>query len=184
MGSKLNLGNGSSVIAFLKGQHQEIKELFAKVFDAEGEARAESFYELRRLMSRHEAAEEQIVHPTARSVLPNGVEMIAKRLDEEEEAKRSLVELESLDVSSPDFEAKLRELQGAVLAHAKSEEIEEFDRLAAALDEKQLYRMRTEVETAEAEAPTRPHPGAKQSKPARAVTAMADRARDVLSGKS
>ena len=44
------------VIAFLKEQHEQIKELFARVKATEGQAKQEAFYSLRRLLAIHEPA--------------------------------------------------------------------------------------------------------------------------------
>ena len=115
--------------------------------------------ELRALLAVHETAEEEIVHPVARRTLANGDAVVRMRLHEENEAKKVLGELEKLDVGSSEFEAKLTQLRDAVLAHAESEEKEEFDKLGQELEPKELQRMRKAAELAEAVAPTRPHAG-------------------------
>ncbi len=140
------------VIGFLKGQHELIKGLFERVLAAEGGERAAVFSQLKDLMSAHEAAEEEIVHPAAERVLSGGPTEVAARVKEEIEAKAALEVLQNLDVTSGEFEAKFRTLQKAVLAHAKSEEKEEFDKLAKRLDDKQLKDMRKAVQAVEAEA--------------------------------
>jgi len=178
------IGSGQDVIAFLKGQHERIKALFQNVIASTGEARKSAFIELRRMLAVHETAEEEIVHPTARRALPNGEAVIAARLNEEHDAKKVLTDLESLDVQSPEFEAKFRTLQTAVLAHAQAEEREEFDKLATKLDDARLQRMRKAVEFAEKVAPTHPHAGVETMTAnllAGPFAAMMDRARDAIS---
>jgi len=140
------------VIGFLKGQHEQIKGLFENVVAARGAKREKIFVELKSLLSAHEAAEEKVVHPEAKQTLPGGPAEVAARVGEETEAKKALAALSQLDVSSDEFETKIRKLQGAVLAHAKSEEKEEFDKLADKLDEKKLKDMRKAVEAVEADA--------------------------------
>jgi hemerythrin superfamily protein len=176
------------VVAYLKGQHEQIKALFGKVLNARGTERASAFYELRRLMAIHETAEEEVVHPAARRALMSvGDSIVSARLREEHKAKVALVELESLDTASAAFETKLRALQTDVLAHAESEEREEFSKLGEALTSKHLERMRTVAEFAEMMAPTRPHPGVESAAANMLLgpfAAMVDRARDLLTGKS
>jgi hypothetical protein len=177
---------GTDVIAFLKEQHQEVKDAFTRVTTVRGEERARAFSALRRLMAVHETAEEEIVHPAARKALVDGPRIVDARLREEKAAKTALAELEKLDCDSMEFETKLEALQAAVLAHAEAEESEEFARLGEKLDPSRLERMRTAVKFAESVAPTRPHPGV-ESKVANVLVgpfaAMIDRSRDALSSK-
>lgn len=52
------------------------------------------------MLAVHETAEEEIVHPAARRALPDGEAIVKARLQEENEAKKALAELERLDCSS------------------------------------------------------------------------------------
>jgi hemerythrin superfamily protein len=181
------IGTAQDVISFLKQQHKEVKALFSAVTSARGEERAKAFYELRRLLAVHETAEEEIVHPAARRELPDGEAIIEARLREENEAKQMLTELENLDVDSNEFSTKLTALEKDVIAHAESEEREEFARLGAKMEPERLERMRKAVELAEAVAPTRPHAGIESAVAnlfAGPFASMMDRVRDEVSGKA
>jgi len=180
------IGNGRDVVSFLQGQHNQIKTLFESVISSTGEQRSKAFYDLRRLLAVHETAEEEIVHPAARRALPDGEAVVAARLREENQAKKVLGDLEKLDVSSAEFLAQIRTLQAAVLAHAESEEREEFSRLADHIEPGRLETMRKAAEIAEAVAPTRPHAGVESAIAnmlAGPFASMVDRTRDALSGK-
>jgi hemerythrin superfamily protein len=187
MGTKSQMATGRDVVAYLKNQHEQIKGLFAQVIAATGEERKRVFYDLRSLMAVHETAEEQIVHPVAAKKLgPAGATAVDARLAEERKAKLALIALEQLDVTSEEFETKIRALQGDVLAHAQSEEREEFDKLGEALDSTHLARMKKAVELVEAVAPTRPHPGIESPLANMFVGPFAsviDRTRDALTMK-
>jgi hemerythrin superfamily protein len=180
------IDNGKDVVLYLKGQHARIKGLFETVLTTRGKAREEAFANLRRLMAVHETAEEEVVHPAARRALPDGDAIVTARLREENAAKTALSAIEKLEPGSAEFESQLRMLQSNVLAHAESEEKEEFDKLGELLDSAKLQRMRTAVEMAERFAPTHPHPGV-ESQAANLLggpfAAMMDRARDALSAK-
>jgi hemerythrin superfamily protein len=152
MNDHSNRSSSPDVIDFLKAQHQEIKSLFEAVISSSGSERLNSFAHLKRLMAAHEAAEEKIVHPTAQVTIAGGKAEVAARTKEENEAKKALAELALLDVASPEFETKIRSLQRNVLAHAQSEEKEEFDELKNKLDEPTLKRMEVAAERAEAKA--------------------------------
>ncbi|HEY1957275.1 MAG TPA: hemerythrin domain-containing protein [Polyangiaceae bacterium] len=178
------IGNGTDVVSFLKAQHEQVKLMFQGVLSAHGDLRTKAFNELRRTLAVHETAEEEIIHPAARRVIANGDALVAARLKEENEAKKALAALEKLDVDSDEFEQQFKGLQAAVIAHAESEEREEFSKLATTMDEKRLQQMRKAAEFAEKVAPTRPHPGLGESATANMLAgpfaSMLDRARDAI----
>jgi hypothetical protein len=179
--------SGQDVITFLTGQHQQIKDLFRQVAESEGEQRSDAFTALRRLLAVHETAEEQIVHPRARSVLPDGDAVVGARLQEENKGKQTLSRLEDLDTSSTEFETLFQELRADVLLHAAAEESEEFGQLAAQLAPDQLEKMGKAAKVAESMAPTRPHPGVESAAAntlAGPFASMLDRVRDALTGKT
>jgi hemerythrin superfamily protein len=185
MGTMNDFKTGDDVVTYLKQQHKQVKAMLTKVLESTGKKREAAFGDLRRMLAIHETAEEEIVHPAARS-LPGGDAEVAARLKEENGAKKALIVLEKLDVDSAEFETKFRALQADVLAHAESEEKLEFDRLGSKLDPAQLKRMKKAVELAESVAPTHVHPGMESAAAnflAGPFVAMVDRTRDALSDK-
>lgn len=178
--------SAQDVVAFLKAQHDQIKSLFEQVTSSTGSEREEAFFALRRLLAVHETAEEEVVHPRAKQTIAGGDSVISARLEEENEAKQTLAELEKLEVDSTEFESKFRNFQADVLSHAQAEEQEEFAKLEAELDDSELEKMRNAVKAAEAMAPTRPHPGVESraaNMAAGPFAMMLDRARDMIRGK-
>jgi hypothetical protein len=104
--------------------------------------------------------QEEVVYPVARRVLSGGNDgLIDDRLAEENEAKKMLGELESMQPGTPDFMELLTKLRMAVLAHARSEERYEFMKLREKTDLGTLRAMAASVKAAEAFAPTHPHAG-------------------------
>jgi hemerythrin superfamily protein len=176
--------SSEDVVQFLKDQHEEIKKLFTETLkSSDKKTREASFTELRKLLAVHETAEELVVHPTARSEIAGGDKIVDARLQEENEAKKALAKIESMDIESDDFVAALTELQSAVVEHAEHEESEEFAKLGRALDKDELRKLASAVEAAEAMAPTHPHPGVESAKAnlvAGPFASMLDRARDAI----
>ena len=172
------------VIAFLKAQHNLIEDMFDEVLHAsDPEAREKPFRELRQLLAVHETAEEMVVHPRVRHEVAVGDAVVDALLQEEHDAKEQLSSIESMDIASQEFIDELTKLRAAVLAHAESEERDEFPKLQRELDAGDLKRMATAVRAAEAIAPTRPHPGVESAKLNFAVgpfASMLDRARDAI----
>jgi hypothetical protein len=175
----------SDVVDFLKGQHNQIEDMFDDVLCASHpKAREKAFVDLRHLLAVHETAEEMVVHPRARGELDGGDAVVDARLHEEHEAKQQLAKLEGMDIDSPYFIAALKVFREAVVEHAEREELEEFDLLHGELDADELKRMTSAVRAAEAIAPTHPHPGVESAKLNFVVgpfASMLDRARDVIS---
>ncbi|GII87952.1 hemerythrin [Sphaerisporangium siamense] len=173
----------NDVVALLVHQHQMIKDLFGEVERATGGARAEAFERLVRLLSVHETAEEEVVHPYARRALADGDAIVEARLREENEAKRLLALMEQRGTDDPQFGSRLQELRAGVIAHAEAEERDEFPQLVRETSENERRALALGVKAAESLAPTHPHPGV-ESATKNVVfgtpTAIFDRARDVI----
>jgi hemerythrin superfamily protein len=173
----------NDVIGLLREQHSRIRDLFDLVLSTGGQARKDAFQDLVRLLAVHETAEEEIVHPVARRRLPGGDGIVADRLKEERAAKELLAELDGMDTEDPSFLQKLDKLRIDVLTHARSEERYEFERLGDEFDASQRRAMAAAVKTAEATAPTHPHPGTESATKNMLVgpaAAIADRVRDAI----
>lgn len=172
------------VVDLLMEQHTRIRDLMADVLSTGGDQRRTAFRELVRLLSVHETAEEEVVHPAARHGMAAGDGIVDDRLGEERSAKEVLQQLDGMD---PDDEERFlplfRAMRAAVLDHAVSEQRYEFSRLRQNVDPKQRVMMRGLVAAAEKAAPTHPHPGVESATAnivAGTPTAIMDRARDAI----
>ena len=170
------------VVDLLLDQHNQIKALCSRVISETGAGKRDAFQDLVRLLAVHESAEEEVVHPSARTTIQDGDEIVRARIHEEDQAKHVLAELDSLGVDHPEFIGKFATFAAAVLAHAEREEAEEFPALRRTTSPPELSRMADAVKAAEAMAPTRPHPAAGESAIANLLAgpplAIFDRARD------
>jgi hemerythrin superfamily protein len=173
----------TDVVDLLIHQHALIRDLFVEVAAATGQRRRELFEQLVRLLAVHETAEEEVVHPLARQLVPDGAAVVDDRLREEHDAKQVLEQLDGMDPDAPEFLPALDQLRHEVLAHATSEERYEFYRLREKASPSQLKAMERAVKAAEAMAPTHPHAGV-ESATANVLMgtpiAMMDRVRDAI----
>ncbi len=171
------------VVRILLEQHARIRELFADVSSAEGDHKKHSFDELRALLAVHETAEEMVLRPVSKKAAGDSV--VEARNHEEEEANKILAELEKMDVSSPDFDAKLAAFQKDVDEHAEKEESEEFPHILRTVDEGERAKMGKRIRAAESVAPTHPHPSTAGSSAAQwtvgPFASLVDRTRDLIS---
>ena len=177
-------GSDVDVVDLLLTQHARIEEQFLLVAGAPaGEAKRDAFDDLVRLLSVHETAEEELIHPLSRGLVPGGDPLVDDRLAEERQANEILARLVTDGVDAEGFDAALVLLREAVLAHARHEERYEFTQLRAKVPASQLRALAVAVRAAEALAPTRPHPGTESATAnllVGPVLAVADRARDMI----
>jgi hemerythrin superfamily protein len=170
-------------VDLLLEQHARIEELFREVLQTEGDVRRDAFEQLVRLLAVHETAEEEIVHPLARSSIEAGDDVVDAHVAEERQAKEMLADLYELGSDGRQFENRLVELRHAVLAHARHEERYEFPQLRQAHGDGILVALVAAVRAAEATAPTRPHPGVESATANLLLgppAAIMDRARDLI----
>lgn len=170
------------VITLLHRQHAQIRTLFDEVENATGDERKDAWHRLVRLLSVHETAEEEIVHPAVKRV-NGGEQVVDARVAEEHRAKELLSTMDDIGPDAEGFDTLLVQLREDVLAHARHEEEAEFPLLREVHDQERLERMAKAVEAAEAIAPTRPHPGVEGPVANLAlgpVVAVVDKARDAI----
>lgn len=170
------------VVDLLIHQHTRVRDLLAQVLQTGGEQRREAFRQIVHLLSVHETAEEEVVHPAARS-LARGDLVVEDRLQEEHDAKELLERLDGMDGDDPAFIPLFQRLRTAVITHAIYEQRYEFNRLRQHVGETQRVTMRLLVQAAEATAPTHPHAGIESATANLLLgppTAIMDRARDAI----
>jgi hemerythrin superfamily protein len=112
---------------------------------------------------RHAVAEEMYVYPAMRKHLPDGDKSVEHDVEEHKQLERAMKLLEALDVSSAEFDERLRELETVLADHVQDEETEQFPELRRQIPHEELVELAGKVETAKKLAPTRPHPGAPNS---------------------
>lgn len=172
------------LIDAVQRDHEEVKELFARVSKSSGKRREDVFARLRGELIRHEVAEEEIVHPLTRTYAGNGKRIAEARVHEESKAEALLKKMDKADIGTPEWDRMFDRLQSSVLDHAEKEETVEHPRLRASVDPKDLARFGRAFATAKKLAPTRPHPGTPNGAVANMavgpVAALVDRARDAV----
>jgi hemerythrin superfamily protein len=168
----------------LRQQHEQVKQMFSELLGAQGEHRQQLFDCLRATLAAHETAEEMVVYPMARAA--GAGDIVDRRVQEEDEAKAALAELEKLDATASPFDTKIREFHENVLRHATAEETELFPVLEQKLSTEELAKAADRIRTAEKMAPTHAHPHAPSSAIGNMLVgpfaAMVDKVRDKLKG--
>lgn len=124
----------------LQQQHERIKAQLQLVQDARGQARADAFLQLRRLLAAHEAVEQSTMHPSVREA-SRAADVVRDRVDEEGRATTAIEALEQFDVDSDDFSDRFAQLARDVVSHAEAEEHVELPVYLARADEPEVARV-------------------------------------------
>ncbi len=169
-------------IELLESDHREVDQLFAQIESGQGD-KDETVRKIVKELSGHAAIEEQILYPAMRRALSDGDAKVDEAIQEHQEMKEALAEIESLG-SSPPREAKLQKLMADVRHHVQEEENELFPEMRSAVGEGELQKMGAAMAAAKKMAPTHPHPNAPNTPPgnivAGAAAAVMDKVRDAI----
>ena len=107
------------------------------MIDATGMARrARLFLKLKRNLSKHALAEEDVIYPLLRERTGAGTD-VDRLFHEHAEMKIALARLEDQFAGDEAWSREVRSLRDLIARHAADEETVEFPRLRAALNEKQ-----------------------------------------------
>lgn len=178
-----------SAIEVLTQDHRRVEQLYGQYQEAAAspERKQEIVNEIIRELSVHAAIEEEILYPTVREALPDGDALAEESLQEHQEAKQVLSDLDGMSPDDPELDQRVGQLIEDFQHHVEEEEGEMFPKLQQALDAENLADVGRELEEARKRAPTRPHPAAPDQPPgikvAGPASALLDRLRDKLQGR-
>ena len=126
---------GTDPFDALAQDHQKALAMFEAIEATDNTAtmrRAAMLFQLKRMLTAHALAEEDIIYPMLRDDA-HREEMASQLYRELAEMKIRRFELEHQAKDGPGWIAKLRELRGIIAGHARQEEESEFPRLRSAL---------------------------------------------------
>jgi len=148
--------------------------------------------ELIRLLVQHSFCEEEIVYPVYKAKLPHGTELYNTSLEEHQQMKNLMGELDGMKSSDEKFNTKCSQLEGIVLQHVKEEEEDFLVQLAKHTTDTELNDLARTFENSRSRAPLHPHPWAPTTRPFSTIAAaitrpfeqVADRMRSATSSTS
>lgn len=173
----------------LEQDHREVEKLFDQFEQATGDTgeKGEIAKKIIRELSIHAAIEEEVFYPEVEAAVPNAEDLVGHSLEEHQEVKELLSELDSMDPGDPGFHQKMEKVISDVKEHVEEEEGEMFPKLREAISANELLEIGEKLEKAKGRAPTRPHPMAPNEPPGNKVMGTAaaalDRARDKIEGR-
>ncbi|MCZ2823465.1 MULTISPECIES: hemerythrin domain-containing protein [unclassified Modestobacter] len=178
------LGGPGSVLARQRADHAELDRLLHELDGTTGTDQERVLRRVDRLVFSHAFAEETVLWPVIRRVLPDG-DALTRQVEEEHQEVNELVsELEALGHDDPRRAVALSRLVEVLREDVRDEEDVLFPRLQAAVDDEALRRLGRQWQLARRVSPTRPHPTVSRRPPGNALSGLPlsvlDRTRDLV----
>ncbi|MEX5302434.1 hemerythrin domain-containing protein [Kocuria sabuli] len=181
-----DLGGRLSVLTRQKKDHIELERLLQQLRDANGAEQGRVLLRLHRLVFPHAFAEEAVLWPVLRRVLPDGHELTLEVEREHQEVNELVTRLEATAPGDPARECLLDRLAEVLREDVRDEEDVLLPRLQAALGRARLRALGLVWEVVRRTAPTRAHPVVARRPPGNVVAAVPlsilDRLRDLVDG--
>ena len=135
-------------LELLKQDHQTVKSLFDQIDDVEdAKQRKKLFDQIDTELNIHAHIEETVFYPAMQKI-DALKEMVEEALEEHQEVKTLLEEMEGLDPENERFSASLEELMENVEHHVAEEEDEMFPKVREQCDQATLDRLGDQLESA------------------------------------
>jgi hemerythrin superfamily protein len=177
------LGGPTSVLVRQRRDHVELDRLLHELDAAVGTGQDEVLRRIDRLVFSHAFAEETVLWPVLRRVLPDGDELTLRVEEEHQEVNELVAELERTP-SGPLRARRIARLVEVLREDVRDEEDVLFPRLQERVDVAELRRLGAAWQVARRFSPTRPHPTVSRRPPGNALSGLPlsvlDRGRDAL----
>jgi hemerythrin superfamily protein len=178
------LGGPGSVLVRQRKDHEELDRLLGELVGTTGREQEDVLRRIDRLVFSHAFAEESVLWPVLRRVLPDGEALTLRVEKEHQEVNELVTELERLPHENPRRGEQLARLVQVLREDVRDEEDVLFPRMQEMLERAELRRLGRRWDLVRRFSPTRPHPTVSRRPPGNVVSALPlsllDRARDVL----
>ena len=178
------LGGRWSVLVRQKRDHVRLDRLLEQVQTTSGEEQEAVLHRIARLVFPHAFAEESVLWPLLRRVLPDGEELTLQVEEEHQEINELWTRLKTEPASQHGRDRIVARLVELLREDVRDEEDQLLPRLQEAVDVRTLRRMGIAWEVVRRTAPTRPHPVVSRRPPGNALAGLPltvlDRSRDGL----
>jgi len=176
------MGGAGSVLARQQRDHIELDQLLHELRQSASSEQDETLRKIYRLAFPHAFAEETVLWPLMRRVLPDGEGLTLEVELEHQEINELATRLETLEPGSETRQQVLGRLIELFQEDVRDEEDKLLPRLQAKLTDRQLRRLGLAWEAVRLIAPTRPHPIVSRRPPGNVLSALPlanlDRCRD------
>ncbi len=178
------LGGAGSVLVRQRQDHVDLDRLLGELDGAAGAAQEEVLQRINRLVFSHAFAEETVLWPVFRRVLPDGDALTLRIEREHQEVNELVAALEEGGPEHPERAARLVRLTEVLREDVRDEEDVLFPRVQETMDRQGLRRLGWQWAVARRVSPTRPHPTVSRRPPGNALSGLPlsvlDRTRDLV----
>ncbi|MCW2763210.1 MAG: hypothetical protein JWR85_3411 [Marmoricola sp.] len=178
------LGGSWSVLVRQRRDHERLNELLRQVRATSGEEQDAVLTRMCRLVFPHAFAEEAVLWPAIRRVLPDAEAMTLEVEQEHQEINEIIAAVERSSHHDPGREQLLERALELLDRDVRDEEDELLPRLQQAVSPAELQRLGRQWELVRRTAPTRAHPVVARRPPGNVLAALplslVDRSRDHL----
>jgi hemerythrin superfamily protein len=179
------LGGPLSILTRQKRDHERLDRLLKRLaHSSPGAEEQATLHAIARLVFPHAFAEESVLWPEARRVLPDGEALTLQVEQEHQEVNELWASLEQLPSGSPARSTAIVRLTEVLREDVRDEEDELLPRLQDAVGVRRLRVLGVAWEAVRRTAPTRPHPLVSRRPPGNALAALPltvlDHGRDLL----
>ena len=166
------LGGPFSVLVRQKRDHVRLEELLHELEASYGEEQNRVLISLYRLVFPHAFAEESVLWPVIRRVLPDGEALTLQVEQEHQEVNELVIRLDGRDLDGGERRELLDRLVHVLREDVRDEEDALLPGLQAKLTVRQLRQLGVVWEAVRRTAPTRPHPVVSRRPPGNALAAL------------
>jgi hemerythrin superfamily protein len=178
------LGGPGSVLARQRADHVELDRLLDQLDGATGVDQEAVLARINRLVFSHAFAEETVLWPVLRRVLPDGDALTRRVETEHQEVNELVTALERDGLDDPRRPERLARLVEVLREDVRDEEDVLFPRLQEGVTPEELRRLGRRWQLMRSLSPTRPHPTVSRRPPGNALSGLPltvlDRTRDLL----
>ncbi len=166
------MGGRWSVLSRQKRDHVELEGLLQELDGTAVEEQPGILNRIYRLVFTHAFAEESVLWPTIRRVLPDGEHLTAIVEQEHQQINELVAELEEMPLQDADRPALLASIVELLREDVRDEEDTLLPRLQEAVGPRELRRLGLAWEVVRRSAPTRPHPVVSRRPPGNILAAL------------
>lgn len=133
-------------VTFLIEEHAAVERMFVEYERSQGVARRDAIAEgIVRDLRLHAAMEEQSFYPSIREILADGEQLVREAVEEHQQAKEELAQLEAMSTDDPGFDSRMHKLISDVRHHVNEEEGEMLPKLRQAVGQTWLDELGEEL---------------------------------------
>ena len=131
----------SGVVTLIKDDHQKLESVFKKLESAEPAEIKDLLQQVASLLIPHSKAEEQVVYPAIKRIVPSEESDVDDGLAEHQHVEETLTQLLASDPEAPGVDGLIAAMIGEVRHHVEEEEVEILPAFSDAATNQQLSEL-------------------------------------------